>query len=95
MSVYTHPMFPCLKNKSWPYAESTHLVADDVEELHLFASMLGLKRSWFQISVSSCPHYDLTNNMRLKAIKQGAIELPLREFIEKQKQIIKALKGGE
>jgi len=60
MSVYTHPMWNCIKNKKWPYSESTHLIADDVEELHLFASRIGLKRNWFQQGdgISKLPHYD-------------------------------------
>ena len=80
MSVYVDSLKPCVPNRNWPYSESCHLVADSVDQLHEFAAKLGLKKNWFQNK--SLPHYDLTRGMRLKAIKQGAIELSNKEFIK-------------
>ena len=52
-----------------------HMLSDNIEELHEFASKLGLKRSWFQNG--SAPHYDLSKEKRAQALKLGAIELPI------------------
>jgi len=42
-----------------------------LDELHLFASKLGMKREWFQDK--RIPHYDLiTERMKRKAVKLGA-----------------------
>jgi hypothetical protein len=48
-----------------------HLVADSLEELHVFACRLGLKREWFQSS-ARYPHYDVTVALRAKALALGA-----------------------
>ena len=48
-----------------------HLVADSLEELHAFASRLGLRRGWFQSS-ARYPHYDVTVALREKALTLGA-----------------------
>ena len=48
MSVYVDWLQKSLKNKKWPYPYHCHLVADTVDELHMFAQSIGLKRSWFQ-----------------------------------------------
>ena len=49
-----------------------HLVSTVSEdELHIFASKLGLKRQWYQDFHR--PHYDLTTpRMRCKALNMGA-----------------------
>lgn len=56
MPVYVDP----LSDWGWKYGRSCHLVTDgDVEELHEFATRIGLRRSWFQ-PANGRPHYDLT-----------------------------------
>jgi hypothetical protein len=45
----------------------------DVSELHAFAIRIGIKRNWFQDG--RFPHYDLTENMRRRALKAGAIDI--------------------
>jgi len=55
----------------WRGKEWCHLVADTLDELHDFAKLLGLKRSWYQQS-ASYPHYDITVSIRQKAIQLGA-----------------------
>lgn len=53
---------------------SCHLTTDGLlDELHAFAMRLGLKRAWFQ--AGSIPHYDLTPNKRLQALRLGAVEV--------------------
>lgn len=67
MGVYVDNMQIEWRGKKW-----CHLVADSIEELHLFADRLGLRRDWFQGS-ASYPHYDVTVNMRKKALNSGAM----------------------
>lgn len=80
MSIYVDELAVCLRSKNWPYSQACHLVADNIDELHLFASRLGLKRSWFQ--ANTLPHYDLTKGMRLRAVKLGAVEIDRNRFVE-------------
>ena len=42
----------------------------DLEELHQFARLIGIKREWYQYV--GFPHYDLTRNKRSLAIMKGA-----------------------
>jgi hypothetical protein len=56
---------------------SCHLTADTVEELHVFAFRLGLRREWYQ--PKSSPHYDLTPGRRLDALERGAVFVPAKE----------------
>ncbi|MCI0666328.1 MAG: DUF4031 domain-containing protein [Acidobacteria bacterium] len=57
-----------------------HLVSDSsLEELHEFASELGLRREWFQMK--SIPHYDLTGEIYELALKRGAILVTSREIV--------------
>lgn len=66
MAVYVDNAFIPWRRGIW-----SHLMADDLEELHEFAEQLGLRREWFQ--EKSIPHYDVTKSKRLQAIAQGAI----------------------
>lgn len=47
------------------------MVADSAEELHEFAIRLGLRRVWFQ-HTASYPHYDVTVEVRGRALELGA-----------------------
>ena len=71
--------------------QSCHMTCDgNLEELHVFAEGIGLRRSWFQRG--SMPHYDLTPNKRVTAIRAGAQETTTIEAIRawraSQQQII-------
>lgn len=57
-----------------------HLVADSLDELHHFASQLGLKRRWFQL-MASYPHYDIPVDLREKALRLGAKIADRRQII--------------
>ncbi|MGD0958782.1 MAG: DUF4031 domain-containing protein [Methylomonas sp.] len=69
-----------------------HLVADSLEELHKFAKKLGLRKSWFQ-SQSAYPHYDVTKNMRSKALALGAIESDRATIIWSAKKLQAEMKN--
>ena len=59
-----------------------HMWTDgNLEELHVFAEHLGLKRSWFQ-NHKILPHYDIVPTKRTLALKRGAVELSAKEFLE-------------
>lgn len=60
--------------------ESCHMTCDgDLEELHRFATSIGLRRAWFQNH--STPHYDLTPNKRAAAVRSGARQVTTHEAI--------------
>ena len=84
--VYVDPIRPCRPNANWRWRESCHLFADTVDELHSFASAIGLKRAWFQAH-RRLPHYDLTRNKRAQAVKAGAVELTLKEMAGKMRAL--------
>ncbi|MCK5016314.1 MAG: DUF4031 domain-containing protein [Candidatus Peribacteraceae bacterium] len=66
-----------------------HMISDQSEEeLHKFASDIGLKMEWYHCHKRH-PHYDLTTaRMRKKASKNGA-------KIVSSKEIIRNLRKGE
>lgn len=76
MAVYVDPMRPCLRTPQWKWRAACHLFADDLDDLHAFASRLGLRRVWFQLH-RRLPHYDLTTSKRDAAVRHGAIEVDL------------------
>jgi len=59
----------------------SHMTADSTEELHAFAERLGLPRRAFQQKRSNpvYDHYDLTEELREKAISIGVVAVSWRE----------------
>ncbi len=57
-----------------------HMIATSLDELHVMAERLGLKRKWFQDHET--PHYDICQAKRLKAIEFGAIAVNRKEVVE-------------
>ena len=56
--------------------------ADDTDELHRFAALLGIKRTSFQCAPkATTPHYDLTAFERDRAIRLGAIVCNREEIV--------------
>lgn len=77
MNVYVDCLFDTNPSGKWPYKKACHMFVDtttDSEVLHEFAISIGLRRSWYQTN-SIMPHYDLTPNKRVLALKKGAVEL--------------------
>ncbi|HBJ72376.1 MAG TPA: DUF4031 domain-containing protein [Actinobacteria bacterium] len=63
----------------WPWRDRMwcHLISDSsLDELHSFASGLGIPERGFQGD-----HYDLPNELRVQAIQHGAREVSSREII--------------
>ncbi len=81
MAVYVDSPIWKWRGKYW-----CHLLADSLNELHAFADLLGLQSEWFQ-KKARFPHYDITKNIRLKALRMGAIEANNRTIAEKAIQL--------
>lgn len=81
MAVYVDKERIPWRGKLW-----CHLVADSLDELHTFATALGLKRSWFQES-ASYPHYDVTLSVRELALKRGAVSVGKTEMLNSARKL--------
>ena len=67
---------------SWVGLRWCHLLADDVDELHRFAALLGIQRISYQgPPKTSNPHYDLTAFERSRALRLGAILCSREEIV--------------
>jgi hypothetical protein len=65
----------------WRGLKWAHLLADDTDELHRFAAVLGIHRTSYQGPPrTSVPHYDLTSYERRRAIAHGAIPCSREEI---------------
>jgi Protein of unknown function (DUF4031) len=83
MAVYVDDAIWNWRGRKW-----CHLLADDVDELHRFAALLGLHRSSFQRPPkSSTPHYDLTAYERRRAIALGAEPCDRSEIVAVARQM--------
>ena len=67
---------------SWSGCRWCHLLGDDLDELHRFAALLGIKRTSFQCAPKTAtPHYDLTAFERARAIRLGAVVCSREEIV--------------
>jgi len=66
------------------YTDNVHLVGDNLQELHIFAQSVGLKRQWFQ-EHSHHPHYDITTSRMLRKIlsKDIVVRISTKQLLEK------------
>lgn len=53
----------------------SHLLADTSEELLAFAHGLGLRRGWLQHPGTPREHFDVTNTVRERALRAGAVPI--------------------
>lgn len=59
----------------------SHMIADSIEELHIFAQNVGIKRCWYQNKRGkNQPHYDVRENKYSNVINQGAIKVTRKEL---------------
>ena len=72
------------KMRGLRYTHWCHMMADSEEELHEFASRIGLKRSWFQKKSETDHrwHYDLVPSKRAQAVRLGAREVDRRFIVQ-------------
>lgn len=66
----------------------SHLLADDIGELHRFAAALGIKRTSYQCPPKTgVPHYDLTSYERRLAIGRGAVSCDRHDMVSVLRRI--------
>jgi hypothetical protein len=94
VSVYVDHAFAVGDWGRW--AGGGHLQADTVEELHAFASRIGLRRDWFQTTPGrpDKDHYDLTRAGRMLAIQHGAIAEDRRAGTRRRQAVRTDRAGG-
>ena len=84
----TAPVFVDEAIHPWRGRKWAHLFCEDIARLHGFALDLGLRRSWFQCPPkASWPHYDVTDTMRFKALRMGAVAADRRTFVTVARRI--------
>lgn len=76
------------------YTDGIHLVADGIDELHEFASSIGLKREWFQ-DKKAHPHYDIFGVIKLQALNSGAVVVDSKKIAEISRGLKKQMKNDE
>ncbi len=80
----------------WRGMRWCHMVAIDLDTLHLFAADIGMKRDWFQCPPdASYPHYDLNEKRRAIAISKGAIVANKYTIIYAAKRLLLELNPSE
>lgn len=84
MPVYvdnaTHPLGRMKTHALARSASVCHMIADTLDELHVMAERVGMKREWFQNH--DTPHYDLSLSKRALAVQYGAIEISSRQLVQ-------------
>lgn len=91
MACYVDPLFTAEAKEAQAFRTGAknghqwcHLWADTHEELHAMARKIGMKRAWFQ-DRKGFPHYDLVPGRRAAALKVGATEINLADWIRQQR----------
>ena len=84
MSVYVDELksYPLSK---WRYGKACHMIGDSIAELKAFAVGIGMREEWFQ--PQSSPHFDLTEELRGRAVAAAAIELGRHDFVRKLQEL--------
>jgi hypothetical protein len=59
----------------------SHMVSDNLEELHTMAMNIGIHQRHFQ-NKAGMPHYDVSKGYKAVAIKLGAKEVDDREIVK-------------
>lgn len=83
MSVYVDCLQSCRRDRHWRWPEFCHLFSEPscLGDLHDFAARLGLRRSWFNRD-AAMPHYKLTKENRIRAIRLGAVVAPRKQTVK-------------
>lgn len=63
-----------------------HMWSEDLKALHAMALRIGLKREWFQ-DKKDFPHYDLVPPKRAAAVRCGAVEVSLADYLRARKHV--------
>lgn len=68
------------------YTDKIHLVADTLEELHIFAANIGLKKEWFQHHKKH-PHYDIWGTLLKKALESDVMVISSKDLVQKANKL--------
>lgn len=79
MVVYVDDLQPTEQTVKWPFPSSCHMTADTTAELVAMARAIGLNVKWIQHAGRPTEHFDLTPNMRQRAVTLGAVQETRRE----------------
>lgn len=82
MTVYVDDAVTLWRGHRW-----AHLMADTLDELHDFAARLGIPRRAFQDKTSGA-HYDVTAQLRERAIALGAVPISRHHDRELMRRVI-------
>lgn len=74
MTVYVDDMYRFAWGR-YRGMRMSHMIADSEEELHAMADEIGVARRWYQGD-----HYDISMTKRQLAVRNGAVELTIREM---------------
>lgn len=61
----------------------SHMIADTTEELLTMADLIGVHRKWLQYSGTYKEHFDIALSKRVLAVRHGAVEITMREYVMK------------
>ncbi len=87
MAVYVDDAVHPWRGKRW-----AHLMADTLDELHAFAGLLGIPRRAFQDKTSGA-HYDVTAELRERALQLGATAISRHDDREQMRRVIRQAKA--
>ncbi|MCY7312791.1 MAG: DUF4031 domain-containing protein [Pseudoxanthomonas sp.] len=76
MTVYVDDPVTLWRGQRW-----AHLMADTLEELHVMAAALGIPYRAFQDKPSGA-HYDVTLELRQRAVARGAV--PISRHVDRE-----------
>lgn len=87
MTVYVDDAVTLWRGRRW-----AHLMADTLDELHAFAARLGIPRHAFQDKTSGA-HYDVTAELRERAVVLGAMPISRHRDRELVRRVIARAKA--
>ena len=82
MAVYVDDMYRVPLGQ-FGRMKMSHMIADSTEELLAMADRIGLARRWLQHGGTTREHFDIALSKRAEAVKAGAVEITLREYVAK------------
>lgn len=81
MTIYLDKIKYKWRERYW-----THMVADSIDELHIFANSIGVKYEFFDENPIH-PHYDVNMMQVQVALMNGAVFIDKRELIKIVKKL--------
>jgi hypothetical protein len=81
LHIWISPVSRPFRAVPLPIDTVAHLLSDDLEHLHFFATALGLTRSWYGCDPAHMPAYRLTDGTRHKALALGALAIEHADMI--------------